>query len=299
MKYCTNCGGKLTTEKKFCKGCGNKIPEHKHVAKQESSPHEKKKTQHSTHKNLSPWLMPWVVFCVVLVVAGGLLLPTKIVYENIEVEYIDTEQYTVEVPYEDLEPYVLSVPYKTSEQYVVSIPVTEQEENVQNVCNNVKLKYTVEWNGCSSSNLLGNGKSSIRVTNTDTETGYFSFNVGYVSDSGEFISGVITKSISSGSSKTLTYSPMPTSFDKCRYTEEAITTKEVCSLDVGYKTVTNYKDQIKVRDKTEYRDETKYRTVTKTRTETREREKRKTRVEEKAVEVNRFFGFDALIKFQT
>lgn len=80
------------------------------------------------HKpKITHWLIPLVVFVSLLIITGIILLPTKVLSYQVEVPYIDKEQYTIEVPYEDVEEYTVQVPYETKEQYIESAPYTEQE----------------------------------------------------------------------------------------------------------------------------------------------------------------------------
>lgn len=267
MKHCVHCDKDFSEDKTYCDSCGKKL-----------KIKEEKKHHHSEKTKIPTWAIPWIVFGVLLVSAGILLLPTKVMSYTVEVPYIDTEKYTVEVPYEDVEEYTVQVPYDTKEQYVESVPVQKEE----------KIKYVGEWVKCSSSGFFSTGESTVKITNTDTEGGTFVIKIGYTDDAGNFISDTQSKYISPSVPVTFTYSPMPSSFNQCRYRVET----------VPIKTTTEYKDVIKEKTVTEYRDETRYRKVTKTRTETREREVRKTRTETKQKEINWLFGFDAIIKFR-
>src|SRR3989344_4665871 len=130
MKHCHKCDKEFSEDKIYCDSCGKKL-----------KIKEEKKHYHSEKAKIPTWAIPWIVFGVLLVIAGVLLLPTKVMSYAVEVPYIDTEKYTVEVPYEDVEEYIVQVPYETKEQYVESVPVQNQE----------KLRYTEEWVKCSSS----------------------------------------------------------------------------------------------------------------------------------------------------
>jgi len=287
MKCCPKCGKEYPEGTKFCHDCGKKLK-----IKKEGKP-KKEKKEHSEHK-VSPHLIPWIVFGVMVLITAGILLPTKIVpYES---QYIDTEQYTADVPYEDVEEYTVQVPYEVGEQYVESIPVQEQEEYLDEVCTQKPLSYIKEWVTCSSSGFFSDGESTVKFTNTDSKSGVFSIKIGYNTNEGNFVGSTVSKTIYAGSSATFTYTPTSSSFDSCNYQIVSIPTKEVCELQKQYRTVTNYKDVIKTRTVTKYKDETKYRTVTKTRQEDREKEVRKTQTKYK--EVNWLFGFDAIIKFR-
>lgn len=267
-KYCPKCNKDFLDDKRFCDSCGQKL--------------EIKKEGHPISKGnkpiLSPWLVPWVVFGAVLLIAGAILLPTKAVSYQVEVPYIDKEQYTVEVPYEDIEEYVVKVPYDTKEQYVETVPIQKQDA----------IRYLGEWVTCSGSSYYSTGESTVKITNIDTEGGTFTINIGYIDNAGNFIMDTQSKYVSPSIPVTFTYSPTPASFQSCRYRVE----------NVPVKTTVEYKDVIKEKNVTKYRDETRYRKVTKTRTETREREVRKTRIETRQKEVNWLFGFDAVIKFR-
>lgn len=261
MKTCSKCKKEFEDKHKFCDKCGIKLKE--------------KITETANEiKKLSPLLLPWLIFGVLIILTSVLLLPTKAVSYQIEVPYIETEQYTTEVPYETVEPYTVQVPYEAKEQYVESVPIQEE------------IKYTYSWDKCSFSSWFSTGESSVRITNLDSETFTFSVKIGYNDDSGQFISTTISKTIIPTSSAVFTYSPTPSSFKNCGWQWATTPTK------------TTYKDVIKERTVTKYREETQYKTVTKTRTETREREVRKTKTETKQKEVNWLFGFDAIIKFK-
>ena len=93
----------------------------------------KAKTERKSFLSMPQWALPWVVLGILILVAGVILLPTKIVKSSVQVPYIDIEEYSVEVPYEAIEEYVESVPYEVTEQYVESIPYTE--DVVQRDCN--------------------------------------------------------------------------------------------------------------------------------------------------------------------
>ena len=87
------------------------------------------------HKSKIPhWAIPITVFGVLLILTSIILLPTKVLSYQVEVPYIDKEQYTIEVPYEDVEEYTVQVPYETKEQYVESAPYTEQEPYQDTEC---------------------------------------------------------------------------------------------------------------------------------------------------------------------
>ena len=297
MKYCNKCGSKTRGTEKFCRKCGVKIEirtiEHEKKEHKRETKH-KEVVEHRKPHRLEPWHYPWIVIGILLIISAIILLPTKVVSYQVEVPYINTEQYTVEVPYEDVEEYIVQVPYETEETYIESVPVQEQEEYLDKVCSNQNIKYTMEWVKCTLS-----GESSIKFTNIDSEGGTFVINIGYITNSGQFVGNPASKYISPASSATFTYSPTPSSFYSCDYKSQSIPTKQVCDYEKKYRIVTNYKDVIKTRTVTKYRDETRYRKVTKTRDETREKEVRKTRTETKQKEVNWIFGFDAIIKFKS
>ncbi len=261
MKTCPKCKKEFEDKNRFCDGCGTKL---------------KEKILETAHKieKISPLIIPWIVFGVLIILTSTLLLPTKVVSYQIEVPSIETEQYSVDVPYETVEPYTVQVPYEVKEQYVESIPTQEE------------IKYTYSWDECSTSSWLTTGKSSVKITNLDSETFTFSVKIGYNDNSGQFISTTMSKTILPASYAVFTYSPTPSSFKNCGW--QWVTTP----------TKTTYKDVIKERTVTKYREETQYKTVTKTRTETREREVRKTKMETKQKEVSWLFGFDAIIKFK-
>lgn len=280
---------------------------------------KKEKSEKEEVVKLSSRWTPWIIFIILLIIAGGILLPTEMVAYQVEVSYIDTEQYTIQVPYEAVEKYTVIVPYEREEQYIESIPVTEQEEYLDQQCYNEEyydqqcynayIRYDAEWEDCRVSSWSSNGVSIIRLINIDSEGGSFGVKVGYVSDSGQFIYDTKTRYIGPGGSALFTYSPTPESFANCKYTlfshpqkevcQSITRTREKCDPIVKTRSTTVYKDVIKTKTVTDSREETRYRTVTKKRTETREREVRKTRIETKQKEVNWLFGFDALIKFQS
>ena len=272
MKHCHHCNKDFSEDMDYCDTCGKKLS-----AKTGKGHHTKHEGHHNKPK-IAPWLIPWIVFGILLAIAGVLLLPTKAVSYQIEVPYIDTEKYTVEVPYEDVEEYTVQVPYDTKEQYVESVPVQNEE----------KVTYTYEWAQCSSTGIFFNGYSTIKITNTYNQPASFNVRIGYTDSTGKFVYTTQTKNINQFQSDTFTYTPTPSSFNKCSF--------DIPNPPVYTKT--EYKDVIKERTVTKYRDETKYRKVTKTRTETREKEVRKTRTETKQKEVTWLFGFDAIIKFR-
>jgi len=121
MKHCTKCNKDFSDNKKYCDTCGKELK-----TKVEKEHHTKK--EKDTYKfSIAPGVMPWLVIGVLLVIAGIILLPTKVLSYQIEVPYIDKETYTVQVPYEDVEEYTVTVPYETEETYIETIPVEEQE----------------------------------------------------------------------------------------------------------------------------------------------------------------------------
>jgi len=281
MTKCTKCNTQNKSDSLFCTKCGKKL---------------KASMTGATKPSLAPWLIPWIVLGGLLVVVGGIVLPTKITYYDISVPYITTEQYTVDVPYEDIEEYVAQVPYQVEEQYSESVPVEVQEDYLDQECYDEDVKYLSEWEECGGG-LFG-GEATLKVTNIGDEGGVFTFRVGYTSNEGNFVYDTMSESISPTRSATFTYSPTPISFPTCDAQEQSIPEMEVCETVTKERTVTEFKDQIQVRTVTKYRDETKYRKVTKIRTETREREVQKYRTERRYKEVNSFFEFDALIKFR-
>lgn len=272
MKYCPKCNKDFADDKKFCDTCGNKLE-----TKKEGQTIIKGEGKYTKHR-ISPLLVPWIVFSILLLLAGAILLPTKVVSYQVEVPYIDKEQYTVDVPYEDIEEYVVQVPYESKEPYIETVPVQTQ----------ANIRYTGEWVTCSSSGLFSTGESTVKITNFDTEGGTFTIQIGYTDNSGNFIADTQSSFVSPSVPVTFTYSPTPSSFQQCNYRV----------INIPVKTTTEYKDVIKEKIVTKYRDETRYQKVTKMRTETREREVRKIRNETRQKEVNWLFGFDALVKFR-
>lgn len=273
MKHCTKCNKDFSDNKKYCDTCGKELK-----TKVEKEHHAKEKKD--TYKfNIAPWAIPWVVIGVLLIIAGAILLPTKVVSYQIEVPYIDKETYTVQVPYEDIEEYTVLVTEEVKKPVVESIRVEEKEA----------LKYTIKNEDCSSSNFLFSGKSSYKLTNLDDVAGIFTIKVGITDNSGNFISDTKSVQIYPTNSFTYTYSPTPTSseFTGCNYRIVSIPEK----INV------EYRDVIKEETELVTKPETRYRKVTKTRTDTLEREVRKIRTETKQKEVNWLFGFDAIIKF--
>lgn len=269
---CHNCHYKNPMHAKFCGECGATLNQVTHIKKKSiKTPMDTNIKADSSKKIL---MLVGGLFLLSLIV----LVPTKVVSYQVEVPYIDTEKYDVQVPYEDIETFTAQVPYETSENYVESVPVQEQKP----------LTFLHEITECTSSGLFSDGESVIKVTNTDSEGGTFTVDVGYTDNSNNFVSGTQSKYIAASTSSTFTYTPTPSSFKSCGGGVKIAPSK----------TVTTYKDIIKQRTVTKYRDETQYRKVTKTRTETREKEVRKTKTETREKEVNWLFGFDAIIKFR-
>jgi len=274
--HCNKCGAKLISAEKFCGECG----------------HERTETGAKALPKISPAALPWVILIGILIAAGTILIPTKTIAYQVEIPYIDKEQYTVEVPYEDVEEYVEQVPYETTEQYAERIPVQEEQESVEQQCRYEYLNYNIQWVNCKAGWFFGNGEATLSVHNADSEAGQFTFKVGYVDEDGSFYGAPMTKTIMAGRSETFTYEISDTSIQNCKYEAVSIPQKQVCELYKTSKPVTSYKDIIKIRAVTKYRDETKYRKVTRTRTETREREVRKTKTETRYKKVNWLFGFE-------
>lgn len=288
--YCPNCDKSFSEDKKFCANCGNKLE----IQKEEHPIKDGKQSEH----RISPWLVPWLAFGIILLLSGAILLPTKVMSYQVDVPYIDIEKYDADVPYEDVEEYVAQVPYETTESYVESVPVQEQKTEMVPVQETKQLTNIQEWMTCTTSGILSTGASTIKVTNTDSEGGMFIGSIGYNDNSNNFINTNQSKYIYAGSSTTFTYTPTPNSFKSCNFAFQTVPTKTVTTYQSETKNVTTYKDVIKQKTVTKYRDETKYRKVTKTRTETREKEVRKTRTETNTKEVNWLFGFDAIINFR-
>ena len=296
MTYCEKCGNELNGNSKFCDSCGNKIKQ------DHSNPNNKTKCSKCNSKiikgtkfcekcgtdlrkfkpieeykkstprkfNISIWTIIGILLLITLVV----LLPTKV------------ESYTVEVPYEELEEYVERVPYETTEPVVESVPVQEEKEYLDEECSQVSLTYTYEWVECVSSGYFQDGKSTVKITNTDDYSGAFIINIGYNSDSGQFVYTTQSKTISARTSTTFTYTPTPQSFGQCAFTFQSLPKKTECQPVTKTRTETVYKQVIKQETVTKYRDETRYRKV------------QKVSVETKYKEVNWLFGFDAIIMFR-
>jgi len=229
---------------------------------------------------MAPWAIPWVVIGVLLVISGVILLPTKVVSYQIEVPYIDKETYTVQVSYEDIEEYTVQVTEEVIKPRVESIRFEEKEN----------LKYLIEREDCSASNILFYGKSSYKLTNLDTEGGVFTVKVGITDNSDIFIFDTQSVYINPTKSYIFTYSPTPNygDFKSCGR----------IVIDIPEKINVEYRDIITEETELVTKPETRYKKVTKTRPETREREVRKTRTETKQKEINWLFGFDAIIKFR-
>src|SRR3989338_5875751 len=121
VKYCHNCNKDFPEDRTYCDTCGKKLSV---KVEKEHNPYHR---EHHNKSKVAPWLIPWIVFGVLLVIAGILFLPTKVLSYQVEVPYIATEKYTIEVPYEDVEEYTVQVPYETQETYIESIPYTEQQ----------------------------------------------------------------------------------------------------------------------------------------------------------------------------
>ena len=126
MKHCLKCNKEFSDDKKYCDSCGKKLVEKQHKKHKETS---------STYSFSLPLKSaPFFVFLILLGIAAGVLLPTKVVSYQVEVPYTEKEQYTVQVPYEDVEEYTVQVPYVVQEQHIESIPVTEQEPYQDTEC---------------------------------------------------------------------------------------------------------------------------------------------------------------------
>lgn len=257
----------------------DKMTDSSRNVKNTNIPEERTKTSINTDIRSDSSKNMLLLFVGLSILSLIILFPTKVVSYQVDVPYIDTEKYDVQVPYEDIESFTAQVPYETTENYVESVPVREQK----------LLTFLHEITECTSSGLFSDGTSVMKVTNTDSEGGTFTVEVGYTDNSNNFVGDTQSKYIAASTSDTFTYSPTPSSFKSCNGGV----------MNVPSKTVTTYKDVIKQRTVTKYRDETQYRKVTKTRTETREKEVRKTKTETKEKEVNWLFEFDAIIKFRT
>src|SRR3989338_5695799 len=158
MKFCNKCGAELKHDVKFCNSCGNRIKDVlaiDHPKIENQCPKCKSEIfQHATfcgecgykitraHKSLQIrvphkiWseFPRFKIIIMFFIIAMIILLPTKVVSHQVEVPYIDKEQYSVEVPYEDIEEYIVQVPYETEEQYTESVPYTEQEAYQDTEC---------------------------------------------------------------------------------------------------------------------------------------------------------------------
>ncbi|MBI5391446.1 hypothetical protein HZB00_00425 [Candidatus Woesearchaeota archaeon] len=258
-KYCTTCKIAFPLEQRYCDQCGKRL--------------EIKPGSVPVSPAFSFWMFPWIVLAGVLLFGTILLLPTKQISYTAQVPYIAVENYTLQIPYEDLEEYKMQVPYTAQEPFVESVPVTKQ----------APLRYLDQGVTCTA-----NGESTAQVTNVDTDQGVFTVIIGYINQTGAFVSTTISKTIDPKANAYFTYSPTPSAFQSCRYYLDPL----------PIKTTVDYKDVIKQRDVTQYREETKYRKVTKLRNETREHEVRKIKEEARQKEVNWIFGFDAFVKFR-
>jgi len=254
MKYCPKCDKSFSDETNFCPNCGGKL---------ELKPGEKRK----------PVLR---IILALLLLAGAILLPTRVVSYQVEVPYNETEQYIVQVPYVDVEKSVAEIPYVTAEQYVDRVPTGMKEP----------IKYTANLLKCTSSNSSSTGESIMNITNIDSEDGEFTVKIGYIDTSGNIVAMTYSQTLIPFIPVNFTYSPTPELFQSCYYSVSNVPLKLV------------YTDVIKQRNVTKYREEITYQNVTKIRNETRVNEVSKTRIETRQKEVNWLFGFDAIVKFR-
>lgn len=154
--FCKACGTTVTEKQTYCPKCGNFLVGDEKVKSSKKTSPKKQKTgkkgkedlfkgirlfedkkhkkehdikKHEKHpkKEASPAELLFFVFAVFLVIAGVILLPTKVVSYQVQVPYTSTETYTEEVPYEDIEEYTVRVPYQVDEEYVESVPYEVEE----------------------------------------------------------------------------------------------------------------------------------------------------------------------------
>ncbi|VVB84619.1 Uncharacterised protein [uncultured archaeon] len=254
MKHCTKCDKSFPDETNFCPNCGRKL---------ETKPGERGKT------------VPWIILAILLL-AGAILLPTRVVNYQVEIPYNGTEQYTVLVPYVDAQKSVVEIPYETTEQYVDRIPTGMKEP----------IKYAAAQVKCTSSNSSSTGESTVTFTNVDSESGEFTIQVGYIDASGNIVVNTYLQTLLPSIPVNFTYTPTPELFQSCYYGVTNIPLKPV------------YTEVVKERNVTKFREEITYQNVTKFRNETRVREITQTRIETRQKEVNWLFGFDAIVKFR-
>ena len=127
MKHCHKCDKDFAEEDSFCGECGSKLTKHKET-KKEVEKHHTPKNEKSTYKfSFAPWAIPWVVIGILIIIAGVILLPTKVVSYQIEVPYIDKETYTVQVSYEDIEEYTVQVTEEVKKQEKVEVPIVAKK----------------------------------------------------------------------------------------------------------------------------------------------------------------------------
>lgn len=268
MKNCNNCGHQIENSQKFCRKCGSHLITN---FKKAITDEILTKTRYWYHE-IPHWLIPWIILSGLFILAIIIFLPTKIIPEEIEVQYKTTEEYSVEEPFIDIEEYEEEI----SEPISANIPVTRNEQ----------IRYLKEWEKCASTFLIV-GESTIKITNIDSEGGTFVVRIGYLDKSGQFVWDRQSKYIPQSSSATFTYSPTPTysEMESCQYVIE----------ETPSKVITEYKSIIESQTKIVTRE----RPVKKTQIVTKERDVMKTRKEIHYKEVNWLFGFDAVIKFRS
>ncbi len=192
---------------------------------------------------------------VVILIGVVLLIPI-----NTKEMVASTETYYEKEPYAETEYYTDSEPYATTETYYEKEPFADTKYTQKDIV------YKAEYTTCTGKTLFSPAKTTVTVTNLDSEGGNFKLWVGKILPDGSKVGQEVSNYIYPQQSVDFTYT-VNTGTTSCTYNILSIPTKRISETFTNYRdvakqrTVTKYRDVQKSREVTKFRDVPKQRTV--------------------------------------
>lgn len=192
---------------------------------------------------------------VVILIGVILLIPL-----NTKEMVASIETYYEKEPYTETEYYTVSEPYSTTETYYEKEPFADTRYTQKDIV------YKAEYTTCTGKTLFSPAKTTVTVTNLDSEGGNFKLWVGKILPDGSKVGQEVSNYIYPQQSVDFTYT-VNTGTTSCTYNILSIPTKTISETFTNYRdvakqrTVTKYKDVQKSREVTKFRDVPKQRTI--------------------------------------